>query len=149
MSWFIFDLDGTLALIEERRSRARLSSGKMDFDVMFDPDLITLDEPNWPVINSFKALQKAGFQVGIFSGRSAVTEQETKDWLTNYGVKPDLMVMREEGDYTPDDQLKKSWFIKYFGDGSDVEAIFDDRQKVVDMWRSIGLTCFQVAPGNF
>ena len=30
-----------------------------------------------------------------------------------------------------------------------VECVFDDRQKVVDMWREIGLTCMQVAPGNF
>lgn len=149
MSWFIFDLDGTLALIEERRSRARLSNGKMDFDVMFDPELINLDEPNFPVINSFKALKRAGFQVGIFSGRGKRTEEATKAWLKDYGVEPDLMVMREEGDYTPDDQLKKAWFVKYFGNGSEVEAIFDDRQKVVDMWRAMGVTCFQVAPGNF
>jgi hypothetical protein len=27
--------------------------------------------------------------------------------------------------------------------------ILDDRNQVVDMWRSIGLPCFQVAPGNF
>jgi hypothetical protein len=25
----------------------------------------------------------------------------------------------------------------------------DDRQKVVDMWRANGLTCLQVAEGNF
>ena len=149
MSWFIFDLDGTLALIEERRSRARLSNGKMNFNVMFDPRLINLDEPNWPVINSFKALKQAGFQVGIFSGRSNRTEEATKAWLANYGVEPDLMVMREDGDYTPDDQLKSAWLVKYFGNGSEVEAIFDDRQKVVDMWREMGITCFQVAPGNF
>lgn len=30
-----------------------------------------------------------------------------------------------------------------------VTAVFDDRQQVVDMWREIGLTCCQVAPGNF
>ena len=28
-------------------------------------------------------------------------------------------------------------------------CVADDRQKVVDMWREIGLTCFQVAPGDF
>ena len=30
-----------------------------------------------------------------------------------------------------------------------VVAVFDDRDKVVKMWREIGLTCMQVAPGNF
>ena len=31
----------------------------------------------------------------------------------------------------------------------DVFAVFDDRQQVVDMWRANGLTCFQVADGDF
>jgi hypothetical protein len=31
----------------------------------------------------------------------------------------------------------------------DVVAVFDDRDKVVNMWRENGLTCMQVAYGNF
>ena len=52
----IFDLDGTLAIIEKRRLKAGSPSGKtptpgkMDWDVFFDPDNIKLDEPNHPVI---------------------------------------------------------------------------------------------------
>jgi hypothetical protein len=34
-------------------------------------------------------------------------------------------------------------------DINDVFCVVDDRQKVVDMWRENGLTCFQVAPGDF
>ena len=34
-------------------------------------------------------------------------------------------------------------------DYDDVFAVFDDRQQVVDMWRQNGLTCFQVADGDF
>lgn len=34
-------------------------------------------------------------------------------------------------------------------DKYNVLGIFDDRQQVVDMWRSLGLKCFQVEPGNF
>jgi hypothetical protein len=30
-----------------------------------------------------------------------------------------------------------------------VLCTIDDRQRVVDMWRSIGLTCLQVDYGNF
>ena len=30
-----------------------------------------------------------------------------------------------------------------------VAMVFDDRQQVVDMWRDNGLTCFQVADGDF
>ena len=28
-------------------------------------------------------------------------------------------------------------------------CIFDDRNKVVNMWRSLGITCLQVANGDF
>lgn len=28
-------------------------------------------------------------------------------------------------------------------------AVFDDRDKVVSMWRARGVACFQVAPGAF
>ena len=28
-------------------------------------------------------------------------------------------------------------------------CVFDDRTKVVNMWRENGLSCFQVAPGDF
>ena len=58
--------------------------------------------------------------------------------------------MRREGDYTPDDELKASWY----GDLNLVDrerlvGVFDDRDKVVAMWRSKGVACFQVAPGDF
>ena len=53
--------------------------------------------------------------------------------------------------YMPDDELKQHWLDDLFpGDIRDrIVAVFDDRQKVVDMWRKNGLTCMQVAPGDF
>ena len=35
--WFIFDLDGTLALIDERRKVSEKENGKLDWDKFFDP----------------------------------------------------------------------------------------------------------------
>jgi hypothetical protein len=49
----------------------------------------------------------------------------------------------------PDDKLKQMWLDNLITDKSKVVCVFDDRQKVVDMWRDNGLTCMQVAPGNF
>ena len=50
--------------------------------------------------------------------------------------------------YMPDEILKKE-MLDTFVDIDDVFMCVDDRQKVVDMWRENGLTCFQVAPGDF
>ena len=57
--------------------------------------------------------------------------------------------MRQYNDYTPDDQLKKQWLGYARGENAEPELVFDDRQKVVDMWRAEGIPCFQVAPGDF
>jgi len=62
---------------------------------------------------------------------------------------PDILRMRKNGDYTPDDVLKKAWLDELFPDKGYILCVFDDRDKVVNMWRREGLTCFQVAPGNF
>ena len=49
--------------------------------------------------------------------------------------------------YLPDNDLKQMWLDNIGKDN--VAMVFDDRNQVVDMWRQNGLTCFQVADGNF
>jgi phosphoglycolate phosphatase-like HAD superfamily hydrolase len=145
----IFDLDGTLAIIDKRRAKATKPNGKMNWQTFFAPENIQLDEPNWPVIESFKAMQKAGFIVGVFSGRDDISLQETKDWLNQHGIEPQFLRMRGHGDFTPDDTLKKLWLDDILATGNEVMCVFDDRDKVVKMWRDNGISCFQVAPGDF
>jgi hypothetical protein len=152
---YIFDLDGTLALTEHRQ---HLLNNKEDQDrwrKFFEA--CVQDEPNWPVIYTLTALMKSGADVWVWSGRSAEVMNETLSWLHRFvsqGFGEDAediqLCMRPEGDFTPDEQLKAGWLesLNEF-DRRRLVAIFDDRQKVVDMWRSKGVACFQVAPGTF
>ena len=148
MKWIIFDLDGTLADIEDRRQLCTKENGKMDWNKFFDPENIKLDKPNWPVINTLLAFVQAGYKIAIFSGRSASTLDATKKWLHEYGIEYNAFKMRPERNFRPDEQLKLKW-LNDMDWKDNVECVFDDRQKVVDMWREVGLTCMQVAPGNF
>ena len=144
----IFDLDGTLALIDDRRDLATKDNGKFDWDVFFNPDNINLDLPNTPVIQMANILHKQGFRIFILSGRSDVTHQATVNWLNDNGVWWDHLVMRPQNQlYLPDNDLKQGWLDTIGKDN--VAMVFDDRNQVVDMWRQNGLTCFQVADGNF
>tara|TARA_Y100000389_G_scaffold198547_1_gene235237 strand:- start:556 stop:1014 length:459 start_codon:yes stop_codon:yes gene_type:complete len=148
----IFDLDGTLALIDDRRALATKDNGKMDWDVFFDPKNIDLDLPNHGVIAMAQTLKAAGHRIIIFSGRSKGTKDATNAWLKKFDVPCDILKMRPTSKdfmFMPDDKLKQMWLDKLFTDKSDIICVFDDRQKVVDMWRDNGLTCMQVAPGNF
>lgn len=144
----IFDLDGTLALIDHRRhfvegkgSAATNEDWRNFFAACID------DEPNWPVILINRLLFDNGYRVIIFSGRSKEVERETLEWLKRFDVRYHEIFIREKRDFTPDEKLKKKWLARLQRDR--ILVVFDDRQKVVDMWRRKGITCFQVAPGEF
>ena len=164
----IFDLDGTLAIIDKRRDHALKmgKNGKMNWNEFFNPAHIAFDEPNEPVIKMAQTFKKEGFKIVIFSGRNDISFDRTVEWLEWNDVPFDLLVMRPdkfkpkawpiakgnpatpEMRFMPDEILKKE-MLDTFVNKDDVLMCVDDRQKVVDMWRAEGLTCFQVAPGDF
>jgi hypothetical protein len=162
----IFDLDGTLANIETRVKMSKKSNGKMDWDVFFDPNNIETDKPNHTVISMAQLYYDAGYKIMIFSGRNDRSFDATVDWLKKHNVPFHNLVMRPDkfkdkswpiadgNPATPDmrfmpDEILKKKMLDLFVDIDDVFMTVDDRQKVVDMWRGLGLTCFQVAPGDF
>ncbi len=144
----IFDLDGTLALVDKRREIALKPNGKIDFDIFYDPQYIELDEPNSFVIELAKMYKRDGYEIVIVSGRSDRTKEATERWLEKYGILYDRMIMRKRKNFTPDNELKERWLEKYL-DRDNIRVVVDDRQRVVDMWRRNGLDVFQVANGNF
>ena len=150
---YIFDIDGTLALIDHRRHIL----GEVD-----DPNrwrrfyaACDKDKPNKPVISTMERLRIAGADIWFFSGRSSEVRDKTVAWLaenTSFMSHEfeNRLVMRDEGDYTVDDNLKRSWYKRMLvEDQNRLVAVFDDRNRVVEMWRNEGVACFQVALGDF
>ncbi len=145
----IFDLDGTLALDHHRVHF--LQGDTKYWDEYFNA--CVHDELNTPIAEIFFALASSSdTPLGIFTGRSAKVKPETKLWLRQNGIWPHIQEfrMREEDDRTQDDELKLRWAreIEALHD-TKISLIFEDRQRVVDMWRANGYTCCQVAPGAF
>ena len=152
MKSIIFDLDGTLALIDDRRTLSTKDNGKIDWDIFFDPNNINLDKPNQPVIKVAQMFKDSGFRIVILSGRLKTTKDVTKKWLEKFNVPFDVLKMRPDNKqfkFMSDDDLKQGWLDSLFTNKEDVFAVFDDRKKVVDMWRSNRLNVFQVAEGDF
>ena len=144
----IFDLDGTLAIIDERRQKAMKPNGKLNWDKFSSDELIKKDLPNIPVIKTAKLFHQSGFKIYVLSGRSEKTKQITTKWLKYHDVPFDVLKMRAKNDTRPDEIIKKEFILQ----PSILENIFlilDDREKVVKMWRSLELPCFQVNEGLF
>lgn len=148
---FIFDLDGTLALIEHRRHFVECPRDEQDWPSFYAA--CDKDEPNIPVITMLETLFLFGAEVWIFSGRSDEVREKTEDWLlrnTILGRREINLTMRPAGDYTPDDKLKKQWLDNMLPEDRErLVAVFEDRDRMVKMWRENGVACFQVAPGDF
>jgi hypothetical protein len=150
---YIFDLDGTLALIEHRKSILEEKDDSQRwrrFYAACDKDL-----PNTPVIRTMEMLRQCGADIWIFSGRSSEVRDKTVAWLAQHTSfmswdADDVLVMRDEGDYSADDVLKKQLLDRMLVDDRErLVATFDDRDRVVNMWRANEIVCFQVAHGDF
>ncbi|AST15390.1 polynucleotide kinase [Streptomyces phage Samisti12] len=132
---YLFDIDGTLASMSDRSP--------------FDWSRVGEDDPRRQVVLTAQALAEAGYDIVVMSGRDSSCREETIAWLEFYDVPFCDLFMRAEGDMRKDNIVKQELFDQHIRDFYDVVAVFDDRQQVVDMWRDMGVDCFQVAPGDF
>lgn len=153
---YIFDIDGTLCNIEHRLHFLEDKKDSRRWDKFYKA--CVSDLPNAPVIQTMHALWNNGAEIWLFSGRSEDVRGETVEWLLNntslpnwlFEIYPQFLSMRPSKDYTEDHLLKESWLENMMHDDLDrLVAVFDDRKRVVDMWRSHGVACFQVAQGDF
>lgn len=138
----IFDLDGTIADISHRTHFVR--GGNKDWDSFFAACVD--DKPNWPVVRALEAHSDAGHHVEIWSARSDAVRSETETWLDTEACIPSRLLtrMRSAGDNTPDVVLKRYW-LNQLHESERPDVVYDDRQRVVDMWRGEGISCFQIA----
>ena len=142
----IFDLDGTLA-DDTHRAHYLTDGPKKDWDAYFDA--CDGDAPHTHIIAVLQALVHKGHIIEIWTGRSARVRDKTIAWLHWNGVPFDFLNMRPEKDFRDDTLLKAKWLEDARDCGHLPDMAFEDRARVVHMWREQGIPCCQVAPGKF
>lgn len=147
MNLIIFDLDGTLALDEHRVHHLRAEPKR--WDNYFAE--CGSDAPNEPIILVYESLFGTPMtRIEVWTGRVERTREETLAWFDRLGMsRPDNLRMRPDVDRTNDDEMKRTWKRTVEGLGDRAILAFEDRQRVVDMWRAEGVVCAQVAKGDF
>lgn len=90
----------------------------------------------------------------FLSGRDSICRGVTKKWIESdeilgCSLGDEELCMRPEGDTRDDRIVKREIYENHIRGKYNVRFVLDDRNKVVEMWRSLGLTCLQVAPGDF
>ena len=132
----IFDVDGTIADVEHRR---HFVSGEKKDWTAFRKATVNDTPVEWVCAIARRFIEQ-GDDVAFFSAwnesEREITEKQILDWI---GEDHKGLFLRPNGDYRCDAEFKSDL----------IDLIFDDRQKVVDMWRSKGFTVVQVADGDF
>lgn len=134
----VCDIDGTVSKRNEMRPDP------------YDMSRVMFDDPVWKVIKTAHLLCNE-FDLDLIM----VTARENKDdcyrdtslWLHEHTMFFRDMFMRGRRDFRPDEIVKEEIYLTKIKPFYDVEFVLDDHEPVVDMWRSHGLTCFQVAQG--
>jgi predicted kinase len=129
------DIDGTLALHTDR--------GPYDFDRCMSDGL------NLPVFEALTMYRNSGHAIVLLSGRQEEYRRHTEQWLAEFKVPYDELWMRGVGDRRRDDIVKAELFDAHVRDRFNVRVSLDDRDRVVRLWRRLGLPTWQVNYGDF
>lgn len=132
----IVDIDGTIAFKGNRNPYDLIKVKEDKFNYAL-----------WNVIKHFP------YAIVFLSGREGTQqcERDTREWLEKHtGMNDIILLMRKEKDNRSDYIIKEE-LLKELVDKAELIPImvFDDRDQVVDMWRSHGIFTAQVNYGGF
>ena len=128
----IFDVDGTLAIMGDRRKP-------------YEWDKVHLDTCNiW--VRDMANRYADDHTVIVLSGRDGSCYNKTFEWLKDNRVKFDKLFMRESGDMRKDAIIKGEIFWRAVADNYNVIFAVDDRPQMARYWYSIGVNVFAVGP---
>lgn len=142
----IVDIDGTIAHMIARGP--------------FDEHLVSTDAVDYDVRTTVLAHHAVGHTVIFMSGRTDGCWDDTVAWL-KANVSPHVDPRDEQSGFKlfmrrsvedrgrPDDNVKYDLFKAHVEPYFSVIMCYDDRDKVVKMWREIGVKCAQVEYGAF
>lgn len=140
----IFDVDGTLADCTERRKF--WPDNKKEF---FNPANVIMDKPFSHIVGLAQLLANyAHLRVLVVSARSESDRKITAEWLLENRVPYEHLYLRANNDPRQDEVVKRE-ILREIQKTYEVIMVFDDRDRVVKMWREEGLPCLQVAEGSF
>ena len=143
----IVDLDGTVA----NNTTGRSFYGKESYSKMYDDEVYSdvkhflhncvSGEPTIIFITG-----RNGDPSSFFNDGYEISKQWIKDKL---GIDEFILYTRKPGDYTSSDLYKKAVYESYIKDQYDIDFVLEDSMKCCNMWRELGLLCFNVWFNNY
>lgn len=148
----VFDLDGTVC---DSSHRAKHIANK-NWDAFYDG--IEYDPAHADVVDVLRCMRRFNKTLVCCTARDERYAMQTQTWLRENYLDGAALLMRPAGDNTPSFRLKPQLLIKWlrekFGHSEVrpqemVQFILEDRDAVVQAWRDLGFSCWQVREGQY
>jgi hypothetical protein len=141
----VFDIDGTLANIEHRRSFVATKPKNWKAFTAGIPN----DTPHQDLVDLSQSLWDIGYPIVLCSGRGEEQRSVTEKQMMAFGVPYHQLYMRPAKDHRPDDIIKVELLQQIRKDWGNPTYWFDDRTRVVNAIRAEGVRVLQVCAGDF
>jgi hypothetical protein len=107
------------------------------------------DDPVIEEVARLLELLDAGLVVILLTGRPVRVQPQTVAWLDRYGVRWDLLIMRNVGDYTRAREFKRETVGELRKLGFDLRLAFEDDMRNREMFHEEGVPCLYIHSGYY
>jgi hypothetical protein len=140
----VFDLDGVLS---DAASRQHYLEGPWrDWDSFFEK---CGDDPLIEEVAQLLGLLDVDLSVVLLTARPARVQPQTLAWLHRYGLRWDLLVMRDRGDYGAAREFKRRSVRELRGAGLNPVLSFEDDRRNVAMFHEEGVPTVYIHSGYY
>ncbi|MGH9305858.1 MAG: hypothetical protein ACRD0I_03105 [Acidimicrobiales bacterium] len=140
----VFDMDGVLSDAASRQHY--LESRLRDWDSFFEA---CGDDPLIEEVARLLGLMDQRLCVILLTGRPLRVQPQTLAWLARYGLRWDLLIMRDFGEYSAARVFKRRTVALLRRQGFALELAFEDDRRNQDMFRSEGVPCVYIHSGYY
>ena len=131
----IVDVDGTLAHIDPNNPRDPYDGSRAGEDHVDETLAAMLD------------VLEENYFIHIVTGRGLRHRHLTEEWLKDHAIPYDHLWTRPDDDTSVPDAWVKYQIAKETARTQNIVGVFDDRERVIDMWRAAGIKTFDVGQG--
>ncbi len=138
----IFDIDGVLADAAGRQHHLDWGDWKSFFDACGDDPVIE-------EIETLLELLSSDLSVILVTGRPRRVQPHTVAWLERFGIRWDLLIMREFGDYSGVEYFKRGVVADLRRYGFEIRLALDDDPKNHAMYIGESVPCIYIHSGYY
>ena len=140
----VFDVDGVLSDAVGRQHF--IERGRRNWDAFFDAcgeDAVIAE------LARVLELLDPALQIVLLTGRPMRVQPQTLAWLERYGLRWDLLVMRDRGDYSQVTSFKRSVVHDLRAFGLDLRLALEDDPYNHAMYVAEGIPCVYIHSGYY